>query len=300
MSEHSRGYLITGTGVLILSPDALLIRLLGDAPWNILFWRGLGFALVVLLVVVARYGRRLPAACRAVGAPGLVVAPLFGLGTIFFLLSITHTSVANTLVIISTSPLFAALLSFVLMGEMLALSTALAIMAGLFGVVITVWGSLGAGRLLGDFAALATAICMALNFSLIRRARGRDLMPVYALSGLLITFAALPFAEPLAFAGRQWLWLALLVLLVHPVAFLLITLGPRYLTAPEVSLLMLMETVLGPLWVWLALGERPPSSTLLGGAVILAALAANAAWRLRVSRALPRPGMVGGRDPGGA
>ncbi len=281
MNDHTKGYLITGTGVLVLSPDALLIRLLGDAPWNILFWRGLGFALVVLLVVAVRYRRRTLAACLAVGPPGLVIGPLFALGTVFFVLSITHTSVANTLVIIATSPLFAALVSFVLMGEMLALSTALAIMAGLFGVTLTVWGSLGAGRLLGDFAALGTAVCMALNFTLIRRARSRDLMPVYALSGLLITLAAVPFAAPFAFAGVQWGWLALLVLVVHPVAFLLITLGPRYLTAPEVSLLMLLETVFGPLWVWLALGERPPASTLAGGAVILAALIANAAWRLR-------------------
>ena len=284
MNEHSRGYLITGGGVLILSPDALLIRLLGDAPWNILFWRGLGFALVVLLVVALRHGRNLPAACRAVGLPGLVIGPLFALGTVFFVISITSTSVANTLVIIATSPLFAALLSFVMMGEMLAFSTALAIMAGLLGVVVTVWGSLGEGRLLGDLAALGTAVCMALNFTLIRRARARDLMPVYALSGLLITLAALPFAEPFAFTGIQWAWLALLVLLVHPVAFLLITLGPRYLSAPEVSLLMLLETVFGPLWVWLALGERPPDGTLLGGAVILGALAANAAWRLRAVR----------------
>ncbi len=293
MQEHSKGYLITGGGVLVLSPDALLIRLLGDAPWDILFWRGLGFALVVLAVVAVRHGRRLPAACLAVGPPGLVIGPLFALGTVFFLLSITHTSVANTLVIIATAPLFAALVSFVLMGEMLALSTALAIATGLLGVVITVWGSLGAGRLLGDFAALGTAVCMALNFTLIRRARHRDLMPVYALSGLLITLAALPFAEPFAFTGAQWGWLALLVLVVHPVAFLLITLGPRYLTAPEVSLLMLLETVLGPLWVWLALGERPPANTLAGGAVILAALTANAAWRLRATRAsrfVPVPG----------
>ena len=297
MNEHSRGYLITGGGVLILSPDALLIRLLGDAPWNILFWRGLGFALVVLLVVAVRHGRRLPAACRAVGPPGLVIGPLFALGTIFFVISITSTSVANTLVIIATSPLFAALVSFVLMGEMLALSTALAIMAGLLGVVITVWGSLGAGRLLGDLAALGTAVCMALNFTLIRRARARDLMPVYALSGLLITLAALPFAEPFAFTGIQWAWLALLVLLVHPVAFLLITLGPRYLTAPEVSLLMLLETVFGPLWVWLLLAEWPPAGTLAGGGVILAALAVNAAWRLRAARRrhLPAPLLRGGR-----
>ncbi len=270
--------------MVILSPDSLLLRLLAHPAGDILFWRGLGFAAAMALMLLWRRPRTLRTLPRAIGAGGALIGSLFALSTSLFVFSIQHTAVANTLVIVAASPLFAALLGLLLLGERPSPVTLAAILAGLAGVFVTVRGSLESLRIAGDLAALGTALCMALVFTLIRRRRERDMVPAYLLSGLIICLASLPLAEPLSFSGGEWLWLALLVTLVHPLGFLLIMTGPRYLMAAEVSLLMLLETVLGPIWVWLALGEQPPAATLWGGGIILGSLAAHAALRMGVRR----------------
>jgi len=281
MSAHAKGVLITALGVLFISPDTLLIRLAGMDIWSLAVWRGVLQALGVLLLVAAVYRGRTWTAFRAIGWSGLLLAAVFAANTLAFLAAVLNTKVANALVLVATAPLFTALLSWLILGERLALRTWAAILAALAGVALIVAEGLGAGTLLGDGMALLAAFLLGFKFTIVRRRRSIDMVPAMAASGLMFAAAALPFAEAAAPAPEQLLWLVLMGFAVLAPATALLTIGPRYLPAPEVSLMMLGETVLGPLWVWLAIHEAPSPLGLAGGAVVLAALSANAVLGLR-------------------
>ena len=286
LSDYAKGLLVTATGVLILTPDAVLLKLITANPWTVLFWRGLAFFLVIGLVSALRHGSALPTVIRAAGTLGLAIALCHGAGQLLFVFSINNTTAANTLVIIAAAPLAAALLARLLLGERTAARTMVAGVVALAAVALTVRGGLGAGSLMGDLAAIGVMAVIATMFVLLRKAGGRDMLPALALGGLLTTGIALAFAPTLAVTGADRLYLPLLVLIVVPVSFMLIATGPRYLPAPEVGLLMLLETIIGPFWVWLALAETPSTATLACGVVIVLTLAGNAWLGLKEQRRL--------------
>jgi len=291
LSEHGRGLLITATGVLILTPDAVLLRLIAADPLTILFWRGLGFLVVIGLVSVIRHRGRLLAVIRATGLIGLGVTALHAMGQFLFVFSIHHTTAANTLVIIAAAPLAAALLARLILGERTARRTLVAGVVALLAVALTVRGGLQVGGFWGDLAAIGVMLNLALVFVLLRKARGRDMLPALAWGGLVTAGVAFAFGPTIAVGGADLLFVPLLVLLVVPVSFILISTGPRYIPAPEVGLLMLLETILGPLWVWLVLAETPPLASLLGGLIIILTLAVNAWLGLKEQRRR-RPAMA--------
>lgn len=288
-SEHAKGLVITSLGVLILTPDSLLVRLIGGDPWALIFWRGLlmaaGLGLGLLLV---HRGETL-ARCRAIGGQGVLAALLISITTLCFIQGLAHTTVANTLIIISASPIFAAIFSRLFLAEAVPLRTWLAIVAVLVGIGILVADSLGLvgrqGSVVGDLIALTGAIAFGAAFTVVRRGKAVSMVPASALSGLMSALIALAVGPTLAMAPAAWPLLLLLGLGILPVATALIMLGPRYLPAPEVSLLLLLETVLGPFWVWLVLGEEPSPWALLGGAIVLGTLALHALAGLRSLRA---------------
>ena len=276
LSDHAKGLLITVIGVLVITPDGLLNRLISADAWTLLFWRGLLSAIGLLLILLVFYRSRTVEVFRVVGLSGLYVAVLFGVGTVFFILAITNTSVANTLFIVSTAPLFSALMARHYLNEAVGTRTWLAIVASLAGIAIIASSDIAAGTLLGNGSALASAVCMAGSLTLIRRYHKRNMVPAFALSGLVTMLLVLPFASPLTVSTTDFAWLSLMGLVMLPISFGLLFIGPRYIPAPEVSLMLLLEAVLGPLWVWLAIGEEPGARTLVGGAVVIGALALNA------------------------
>jgi len=285
VSDHARGVFITAAGVVLISPDALLLRLVSVDPWTVLFWRGLGMFAVLALFTWARDGRRMFTLMRQGWPFGLLISLAFAICQTAFVQAIALTNVANVLVIVSATPLVAALLSRVLLGERLARRTAVAIGVGMAGVLVTVSGGLG-GVVTGDLVALLVPLGIATAFTLPRVLRLENAWPYYAFAGLLTSGFAFPAAAPLAPGGLDILWIALIVLLVSPVSFAMIATGPRYIPSAEVSLLLLLETVLGPLWVWLGVGEAPTARAWLGGAVLLATLV----WHSLASlRAAPAP-----------
>lgn len=295
-STHSKGLTIAVAGALVMSPDSLLIRLVEVDQWSLLFWRGLLTGLALLAGLALLHRGRLAAHFRAIGFSGLLTAALLSLSALLFITAITRTSVANTLFILSTAPLFAAVTAWILLGEAPARHTWLAIFFALTGIGLIVFGSTGVGHWTGDLAALATAVAMAASFVLIRRSRARSMVPAMAVSGFLTALAVLPFgANPLAAASTDLLYLALMGLIVLPVSFGLVMLAPRYLPAPEVSLVLLLEAVIGPFWVWLALGEEPGGHAIAGGAMVILTLALHALWTLRrISRPrAPHPVLPG-------
>ncbi len=279
--HRAKGIFLTSLGVLILTPDAVLIRLIQADPWTLLFWRGLLQCVALLLGYLVVYRGRAVAEFFSAGRFGLLVGISYAAGNMLFIHSIRTTSVANTLLILSTSPLIAALYSHVFLKEKTPLRTWLAALAGLIGVAIIFSGSGKAGGSTGDILAFIAACCMAGTFVMIRAARVGNMIPAVAISGLVVSLFTVSLAPTLVVSTRDVGLLILLGGVVIPVSFSLITLGPRYISAPEVSLLMLIETALGPTWVWLVFGEMPTLRTFVGGAVLLGALITHTVIGLR-------------------
>ena len=273
--SHLKGTLLAVAGVAALSPDALILRLLHTSEANALFWRGLLMAVAIFGFMLLRHRIGAWQRIRETGWHGVVAAVVFAVGTICFVSSIARTEVANTLVIVNASPLFAAGLSYLVLGERQPVRTVLAVVVGLAGVTLIVSGSLGQGSLAGDLFAVGAALCMAVQLVVARHSRDRSLFPALVPGGLLLALVCLPFAAPLQVSARDLLLLVWLGIGVMAVAMTLITIAPRFIPAPEVGLVLLLEAVLGPLLVWLVFLEVPALRTVIGGAVVLVAMAGN-------------------------
>jgi len=315
--RHLRGLAVAGTGILILSPDGLIVRLLTDTDaLQLAFWRGLflGLALAILLAVLNR--GRVVAAFRRAGRPVILSAVLLTGTMIGFCTAITHTSVANTVLILATMPLFAAAIGRVVLGERVAPRTLAAIAVGLVGVGIVFAGSadrltlpegevtvaiLAGGSLEGDLYALATAILHGIHLVLLRKVGDRIILPGLCASGFLGAALLAPFADPLAVPGRDMGLLVLSGGLQLPLAMTLFFLGTRDTPAAEVALMSLLETVLGPIWAWMGVGEVPTTASLVGGGFIVGAIALNTVLGIggRRVRTAPAAAATGAAPPAG-
>lgn len=274
---YLRGILLAAAGMTVISPDGMLLHMVQTASiWDVLFWRSFGMGITLALVLVALYRRRLPALLRAQGWAGLMAALLMTAANFLFVIAMLNTSVANTLVILATMPFWSALLGLVLIGEAVRRRTWIAIAVALVGIVVIVSGSFGGGTLLGDMAALGAALAHGLNLVVLRRAGDRDMTAALALSGFLVAVVCLPFLQPATMTPRDWWVLGALGFIILPLALTLFLSGARYAPAAEVALLSLVETVLGPLWAWAALGEAPSVRALIGGTLVIVAVAGNA------------------------
>lgn len=290
MDHHQKGLLLTALGVLIISPDALLLRLISIPPDQLVLWRALFNLLGFWLIVVARHRSAWPGAFRVCGLTGVGCALMFTIGTFGFVLGNHFTKAGNVLVILASTPLIAALLSRVFLHERLPLRTWLAIGACLFGISLIVLDDAGDGSLLGNLLALMAALGLAGNLTLARSKPGVDMSPMLALSGLFTASLALAWSGQVVLPGVVDLgWLVLLCLVLLPAGFTLIQRGPLYLPSAEVSLLMLLETVFGTLLVWLFLSERPSNQGLLGGAIVLLAMIVKSALDRRKYRQHVQP-----------
>lgn len=286
ISSHLKGVLITASGVLIISPDGLLTRLIETDHWTMIFWRALLLSFGMWLMISLINPNRVWQQYRTVRGPGMLMVGAYSLGTVSFVFAITHTSVANTLIILSSTPLFAALISRVLLQEKIQPRTLLAIVLVAVGIAIIAVGSIAGNAdaqngLVGDLAAIFGSFFLACGFSFVRRFPRISSSSAISCSGLLTAILVLPLASPLMISQADFGYLLLMGLYVVPVGSALMFVGPRYISSAEVGLLLLLESILGPLWVWLVFAEQPGVHTLVGGAVVLSTLALNTVWALR-------------------
>ncbi|MDF1535978.1 MAG: DMT family transporter [bacterium] len=281
LQPKSRGTLLMVTAVFVLSPDALLISLVGSDPWVLIFWRGLLTASTLTVAMICARGGRAFGEAMKLGAAGIVTGLFFGMSTISFVLSVRMTSAANTLVIIAAMPLFSAILTRVFTGEKVPGRTWAAVAAGFAGIAVVFSGSVTKGNPAGDLLALLTALLMASNFVIIRRNSHLNMIPAVILSGVLTSLVTAFISDPLSPGTGDILMLVVMGSVVLPIPLALMTVAPKLIPAAEVGLIMLLETFLGPFWVWLALGEKPPGETLLGGGILIATLALHAVAGLR-------------------
>lgn len=285
MSQHLKGLLITILGVIILSPDAILIRMIQADSWTILFWRGLLFSLGITIVIFLIYGKNTLRQFLKIGKTGVLLGVLFGLSTLFFLTAVQNTSIANALVIISTSPVFAALLSWAFLKEKTHSRTWITMFVIIAAMLVIMVDSYHSGGFWGDMSALLTSVLLAINFTITRQHKNINMVPAMAVSGLatagiaavVITFST---SIPLYLNPSSIPYL-LGMGLVITLAFSLIMLGPRYMPAAEVSMIMPLETVFGSYLGWLFLGEIPSTYVVVGGIVILVSLMLHAWFSLK-------------------
>lgn len=282
MSQHTRGLLLTVAGVLLISPDSLLIRLIAMDVWSTSIWRGLFQCLGLTALIVLFHGARAPAQFRAIGGRGLLIAVITAATSFAFVAAIKFTTVANALVILATTPFHAAVMSHLFLGEVVSRRTWIAIAFGLAGIAIIVGDGLGRPTAIGDAIALLAAILLAAQLTLVRASRTINMIPATAIGAAIYALAALAISGPPEMPNaNQALWIVVLGLVVITPATALLTLGPRYISSPEVGLIVLLETVLGSFWVWLVVGERPGAWGFVGGAVVIATLIGHATLSLR-------------------
>ncbi|HEU4915243.1 MAG TPA: DMT family transporter [Acidimicrobiia bacterium] len=278
-SSSRRGLAFAFAGILFLSPESLLIRLVSVDRWTLLFWRGTLMCIGLLVASSVLAGT--PRVIRLIGRPGLLVALLFGLQTVLFIVSITNTAVANTLVAVSAAPLFAAVYEWIFFRQPISRRLFGVIVVAIVGIIVMVSGSIGGGTLWGDLAGLGAAAGLGGSFVVIGRNQDRSMVPAMGLGGLLASLVALPWADPMSATSSDFRYLAISGFLVLPLGFGFLAIAPRYIPGPEVALITLLETVLGPLWVWLALDEVPTEAALVGGFIVIGALAFNSIAMLR-------------------
>ena len=277
------------------STGGLIARLVTTDPWTTTLWRSVFSAafLIVAVAIVRRQG--MIAQWREIGWPGLGIAACMATASTCFILALSRTSVANTLILMSVGPWVAGLLGWAVLGERVRPRTWLTMGVALAGVVVMVSGSYGAGRLTGDVLAIMMASAFALATVLVRRHPHIQMTPAAGLSALLATLIVLPMAAPLSASPRELGLLALFGIGQFGVGFLLFMAGARLLPVAETSLIGMLEPVLGPLWVWLLLGEGIGVRSLVGGLVILSALVLHTLLDLtrRNARApLSRPSQI--------
>ena len=290
-----RRYLLGLAGVLLAalaaSSAGILLRQIESADgWQILFYRSLAFVAVLFVYIVAQRRRDTIGAFLAIGWPGVMVALALGGAFIAFIFSMLLTTVAQAVFILSASPFFAALLGLVFLRERVAVLTWISMTVALVGIGVMMSQDLlssGVSRsaLAGSLVALAACLGYAAAIVALRAGRQVDMMPATCLAGVFAGGVCFLLASDLAIGGRDLAFALLLGSAQIGLQYLLITLSSRHVPAAQITLVMLIEVVLAPLWVWLGVGEAPSSATLLGGAIVLAAVLAQTLSGLRAAPA---------------
>jgi len=283
-SDHARGMLLTATGISIVSPDALLLRLMSSGTFVVVFWRGLLSAFVLFSWISANRGRDTMAAFLAIGWIGVIAAGLNVVTAVLFVEAINQTTVANVLVIVGAQPICAAVLSALVLRERIARGTLIAAAVVATGLVVVFHGALGRGGILGDLMAFGAMLCVALRYVLFRFARHVDMLPSVVLGGLLTAVIVAPLVNPFSVSARDLILLVVMGAILMPLGQIMLTAAPRYVPVPEIALIVLLEAVLAPTWVWLVLGEVPPVETVYGGALIIGTLAVHFTLMARRTR----------------
>ncbi len=279
-TRRAAGVVMVLLGGTCLSTAGVLLRHIEAADgWQILFYRGLFFFLTMVVFLAVRHGDRAFSAIRATGKPGIFIGVTLGLASVLYIFGILSTTVANVVFVISAAPLITALLARLILKERPTLGTWVAMLAALSGVGLMVGDGLAGGGLFGVLCALGVAVAFASMLITLRLKKGINMLPALCIGGVVSVLIGAVMAEGLAVSMRDLAICFTLGTVQFGGGFILITLGARYLLAAETALLSLTETVLAPLWVWVAISESPSALTLAGGAVVITAVASRAAYR---------------------
>ena len=268
-SNQKKGMLLAFAGTMFITPDSLFIRLANVESWNLIFYRGFIPFIVVFIGLLIIYKTKLINELINNGWHGFAYACVFTITNIVFVISIENTNVANTLIMIALAPMLSAIISLIFLKENPDQKTWVAIIITTLSVIYIFYDALDAGDFLGNFLGLVCATGLAVGAVIIRSAKKISLVPSAMLGKLMVALIALFFANQLKLEGYDLTIIPLMCIMCVAIPFVLITLAPRYITAAEVNLFFLLETILGPIWVWMVIQEQPSIETITGGFIIM-------------------------------
>ena len=283
LSNQQKGSFLAFIAVMLITPDSIFIRLSNIETWGMLFYRGAIPFVVVLIGLIFFYKNNLFKALVGIGYPGIFYVISFSICNITFLISIQNTNVANTLVMVAMAPMLSAILGSIFLKEVPDQKTWVAIIVTLISVTYIFYDSIEMGNFYGDLFGLITAFGLACNAVIARFAKDRDLVPSAVIGKLCVAIFAFLFADSFSLVGTDLIIVPLMCIMCVAIPFVLVTIAPRFIPAEEVNLFFLLETIIGPFWVWLVIKEQPSIETIQGGAVIILTIAIHSYLKLKKS-----------------
>jgi len=271
--NQRKGILLAFTGIMFITPDSLLIRLADINSWNLIFYRGFIPFLTILIGLIFIYRSSLLKKILNNSWHGLAFIVSFAITSIVFVVSIENTNVANTLVMVALAPMLSAIISLIFLKENPDQKTWVAIIITTLAVVYIFYDAIDAGDFLGNFLGLICATGLAVNAVIIRSAKKMSLVPSAMVGKLIVALFALFFVDQIKLENNDIIIVPLMCIVCIAIPFVCVTLAPRYITAAEVNLFFLLETIFGPLWVWLVIKEQPSVETIVGGSIIIITIA---------------------------
>ena len=269
--------------VMFITPDSLFIRMSNVDTWGLVFYRGIIPFLTVFLVMMFIYKLGFFKILINSGYHGIIYVLTFSLTNITFVVSIQNTNVANTLVMIATAPMISAILGAVFLNEPPDKKTWISIIITFLAIIFIFSDSLKLGNFYGDILGFVTALGLAVGAVTVRSARSKNLVPAAVIGKMFVALFALLFIESFALTESDLLIIPTMCILCVAIPFVLVTIAPRFIPAAEVNLFFLLETIVGPIWVWLIIKEQPSMETLQGGAIIIITIAIHSYLKLKNS-----------------
>ena len=283
MTDQQKGSLMAFVAVMFITPDSLFIRLSNVDTWGLVFYRGIIPFFTVFLGMLLIYKLSFFKILFTSGYHGLIYIGTFSLTNITFVVSIQNTNVANTLVMIATAPMLSAILSAIFLKELPDKKTWISIIVTFFAIIYIFFDSLKLGNFYGDILGFVTALGLAVGAVTIRSAKTKNLVPAAVVGKLFVATFALFFIESFALINIDLIIVPAMCILCVAIPFVLVTIAPRFIPAAEVNLFFLLETIIGPIWVWLIIKEQPNIETLQGGMVIITTIAIHSFLKLKNS-----------------
>ncbi len=283
LTDQQKGSLMAFVAVMFITPDSLFIRLSNVDTWGLVFYRGIIPFFTVLIGMLLIYKLSFFKILFNSGYHGIIYIGTFSLTNITFVVSIQNTNVANTLVMIATAPMLSAILGAIFLKEPPDKKTWISIIITFLAVIYIFFDSLKLGNFYGDILGFITALGLAIGAVTIRSAKSKNLVPAAVVGKLFVATFALFFIESFALVDKDLIIIPLMCILCVAIPFVLVTIAPRFIPAAEVNLFFLLETIIGPIWVWLIIKEQPSIETLQGGMIIIMTIAVHSFMKLRNS-----------------
>ncbi len=281
LSDQQKGSLLAFVAVMFITPDSLFIRLSSIDTWSLVFYRGIIPFFTVLIGMLIIYKFKFFEMLFTSGFHGAIYITTFSITNITFVVSIQNTNVANTLVMIAMAPMLSAILGAIFLKEIPDRKTWSAIAITFMAAVYIFYDSLKLGSIYGDILGLITAIGLAVGAVTIRSARKKNLVPAAVIGKLFVAIFAMFFIDSYVLVDRD-LWIVpIMCIMCVAIPFVMVTIAPRFIPAEEVNLFFLLETIIGPFWVWMVIKEQPSIETIQGGIVIILTIAIHSFLKLK-------------------
>ena len=283
LSDQQKGSLLAFIAVMFITPDSLLIRLSNVDTWSLVFYRGAIPFFSVFIVMLLIYKLNFFKILFSSGYHGLIYIITFSITNITFVVSIQNTNVANTLVMVALAPMLSAILGAIFLKEIPGKKTWVAIGVTFMAAVYIFYDSLQIGNIYGDLLGFVAALGLAIGAVTIRSAKKKNLVPAAVVGKMLVAIFAMFFIETYVLLENDLIIVPLMCIICVAIPFVLVTIAPRFIPAEEVNLFFLLETIIGPFWVWMVIKEQPSVETIQGGVVIILTLAIHSFIKLKKS-----------------